>query len=101
MYETAYVEKVKLALRIKHNKLDSEITDLIEAALADLGLAGVAVGNNDDALLLEAVKMYCRAKMTTDTALSELYEERYDKQKSLFMVSGKYGTYTQAVRQDE
>ena len=35
------LEKVKLALRIVTAAFDSEINDLIDAALADLGLAGV------------------------------------------------------------
>ena len=35
--------KVKLALRITTNAFDSELTELIEAAKIDLGIAGVTV----------------------------------------------------------
>ena len=35
------LESVKLALRISTNAFDDEISDLIDAALLDLGVAGV------------------------------------------------------------
>lgn len=45
------LEKVKTALRIKTTALDSEITDLIQAALKDLEIAGVSNKNHDDPLI--------------------------------------------------
>mgnify|MGYP000672228719 CR=1 FL=1 len=41
------LEKVKLALRITTDAFDSEIQDLIDAALADLGIAGVTPDHYD------------------------------------------------------
>ena len=52
--------KVKTALRITDNDFDDEITDLIEAALIDLGIAG-ADGENvvlTNVLTLRAVITY-------------------------------------------
>ncbi|WP_276508288.1 head-tail connector protein, partial [[Clostridium] symbiosum] len=44
------LEKVKMALRIKTTAFDSEIEDLIQAALKDLEIAGVGNKNPDDPL---------------------------------------------------
>ena len=52
------LEKVKTALRIKTTALDSEITDLIQAALKDLEIAGVSNKNHDDPLIGRAVITY-------------------------------------------
>ena len=55
------IEKVKLALRIKTDAFDSEIQDLIDAALDDLGLAGVVSADDTDPLIIRAVITYCKA----------------------------------------
>ena len=56
------LEAVKRALSLTTAFYDDELQDLINAALADLGLAGI---NSDslvsDPLILQAVKTYCRA----------------------------------------
>ena len=43
------LEKVKLALRIKNNKLDDDITDLIDACKIDLSISGVKKIDETDA----------------------------------------------------
>ena len=48
------LEKVKLALRIKSNKLDGEITDLIGACKIDLSIGGVRNINDDDPIIQRA-----------------------------------------------
>ena len=54
------LEKVKLALRITTDAFDSELTDMIEAAYLDLGLAGVTPVMPEDPLIIRAVTTYCR-----------------------------------------
>ena len=51
------LSKVKLALRITTDAFDSELTDLINAALLDLGIAGVNEfeATTTDALIIRAV----------------------------------------------
>ncbi len=44
------LEKVRLALRITTTTFDEEIKDLIAAALADLGIAGVSNEDESDPL---------------------------------------------------
>lgn len=75
------LDKVKLALRITTNAFDSELTDLIEAAKADLGIAGVIVPNKLTPIITRAVITYC--KMTF--GLPEDYDQlkrSYDEQKA-------------------
>ena len=52
------LEKVKLALRITTTAFDSEIEDLVAAALADLGIAGVLTEKDSDPLITRAVITY-------------------------------------------
>lgn len=52
------VEEVKAAIRVTSTKLDDEVQSTIDAALLDLGTAGVQEA--DDALVGQAVKQYAR-----------------------------------------
>ena len=54
------LEKVKLAMAITTDAYDSEISDLIDAALLDLGIAGVDSSLIHDKLIQRAVITYCR-----------------------------------------
>lgn len=82
------LDKVKLALRIKSSAFDSEITDLIAAALADLGLAGVSQQTQTDPLIVRAVITYCRANFGEPDDYDRL-KKSYDEQKAqLSMATG-------------
>lgn len=54
------LEKVKLAMAITTDAYDSELQDLIEAALLDLGVAGVDSTLTEDKMVQRAVITYCR-----------------------------------------
>lgn len=54
------LEKVKLAMGITTNAYDNEINDLIDAALLDLGIAGVNNALVHDKMVQRAVITYCR-----------------------------------------
>lgn len=84
------LEKVKLALRIKSQAFDSEIEDLIAAALADLGLAGVMAAQEleADPLITRAVVTYCRVNFGEPDDYERM-KESYDEQKAqLSMATG-------------
>ena len=73
--------KVKLALRISTNTFDTELTDLIEAAKLDLGVAGVVVPATLDELVSRAIITYCKMSF----GLPEDYDRlnrSYDEQKA-------------------
>ena len=73
------LEKVKLALAITVDDFDSEIEDLILAALYDLSSNGVlALEKQTDPLIVQAVKTYCRAHFHSPADYDRLlaaYEE--------------------------
>lgn len=75
------LEKVKTALRIKTTALDSEITDLIQAALKDLEIAGVSNKNHDDPLIGRAVITYCAVYLGPGAQMERM-KAAYDEQKA-------------------
>ncbi len=54
------LEAVKLAMAITTDAYDSELQDLIDAALLDLGVAGVDNTLTEDKMVQRAVITYCR-----------------------------------------
>ena len=82
--------KVKLSLRISHNLLDDDLADTIEACLADLATCGVVVPQEEDPLILAAVKLYCRKEYTDDVDKAAEYQKRYDAIKSSLMMAEGY-----------
>ena len=74
--------EVKTALRVKTVAFDTEITDLINAAMLDLGVAGVVLGeNNIDPLVKRAIITYCRVNFGTPDDYDRL-KRSYDEQKA-------------------
>ena len=55
------IDSVKNALRITASDMDDDIKDLICAAKADLRISGVKVILDTDPLVIQAVKLYCKA----------------------------------------
>jgi len=83
------LESVKLSLGITVNAYDAEIQDLIDAALLDLGIAGVEGYNQNDKLVLQAVKTYCRAHFQSPADYDRL-KASYDEQKGQLMIATGY-----------
>lgn len=89
------LNKVKLALRITTNAFDAELTDLIEAARLDLGIAGVVIPAEMDALVGRAIITYCRVHFGAPDEYDRL-KASYDEQKAQLMVATGYTTWTEA-----
>jgi hypothetical protein len=85
------LEKIKQALRTSHNKLDDDIQADIDACLADLQLVGVRHKGEDDPLIFNAIKLWCRSLYTDDPAKGADYQRRYDALKSSLMMAEGYG----------
>jgi hypothetical protein len=82
------LEKVKLALRITTDAFDSELTDLISAAQMDLGIAGVVVPDEIDAIVSRAITTYCKLNFGEPDDYDRL-KRSYDEQKAqLSMATG-------------
>lgn len=84
------LEKVKMALRIKTTAFDSEIEDLIQAALKDLEIAGVGNKNPDDPLIGRAVITYCAVYMGLGDQMERM-KAAYDEQKAQMQMATGYG----------
>ena len=83
------LEEVKLALRITTNAFDAEITGLINAAKADLGIAGVTEKQETDPLIMRAVTTYCKCNFGEPDQYDRL-KASYDEQKAQLMVAAGY-----------
>ena len=83
------LDKVKLALRIKTVAFDSELEDLITAALADLGLAGVITDDTTDPLVIRAVITYCKLHFGESSDPDRL-KAAYDEQKAQMQMDTGY-----------
>lgn len=85
------LEKIKLAIRISHSKLDEDVQADIDACLADLRLCGVIYADESDPLILNAIKLWCRSLYTDDPAKGAEYLRRYESLKSCLMTAEGYG----------
>jgi len=86
--------RVKLALRITTNAFDDEITGLIRAALADLGLVGIApmllMTGTSDELIITAVITYVKLHFGEPSDPDRL-KKSYDEQKAQLITATGYG----------
>lgn len=85
------LEKVKLALRLTESAFDSELTDLINACLADLGIAGVDGVKvvMTDPLVIRACVTFCKMNFG-EPADYERLKASYDEQKAQLSMSSGY-----------
>ncbi len=74
------LNKVKDALRVKTNAYDDELTNLINAGLLDLGVAGVEFETPDD-IVVQAVITYCKMNFGLPEDYDRL-KKSYDEQKA-------------------
>lgn len=75
------LDKVKMGLRITTNAYNDEITDLIEAAKQDLGIAGVVVPETIDEIVTRAIITYCKMSFGLPEDADRL-KRSYDEQKA-------------------
>lgn len=86
------LEKVKLALRITTDDFDTELTDMINACLADLGIAGVTETDTTNALLIRAICTYCKFHFgdINGVEMLERLKASYDEQKAQMQMATGY-----------
>lgn len=82
---------VKMAMRVTTTAYDSEISALIAAACADLGVVGVtATTSETDPLLERAIVTYCRLNFGSPDDYDRL-KASYDEQKAQLISCTGYG----------
>lgn len=87
----ALLDDVKMALRVTTTAYDSEITDLINSAKLDLGIAGVELPETLDSVCNTAIKTYCKLNFgTPNPANWEYLKKFYDEQKAQLSMSTGY-----------
>ena len=91
MANSALIAKAKLALRITTTAYDSEISDLIDAAQLDLGVAGVVLPTTLDALCERAIITYVKVHFgaSADADYTRL-KASYDEQKAQLQTATGY-----------
>jgi len=93
----AFIDDIKTALRIKATAYDTEITDLISAAQADLQLSGILpekVVDTTDSLVKRAISIYCKANFGLNNPDAEKYGKSYDMLKTHLALSAEYTEVT-------
>lgn len=95
----AMLDDVKLALRITTNAFDSELSGLISAGVADLGVAGVTEDDTSDPLVKLAVTTYCKMHFgdPETNGVSSRYDRlkrSYDEQKAQLVTCTGYTEWT-------
>lgn len=89
MSDVSTLEKVKTALRITTNQFDDELNTLIEAAQLDLGIAGVIVPAELDAVVTLAIETYCKCHFGELDQYDRL-KKSYDEQKAQLSTATGY-----------
>ena len=94
----ALLDDVKVACRVTSTAYNTELTDLIDAALADLGITDI-----DQALLVttgimplikRAVLTYCKMNFgELEEGKYDRLKAAYDEQKSQLLMSSTYNTW--------
>ena len=80
----ALLAPVKLALRITTDAFDSEITDRIQAAMLDLGVAGVILPSELNTLVGQAVITYVKMNFGDPDSMGTASLSRYDRLKKSY-----------------
>lgn len=83
-------DRVKRTLRLMNTTaFDEDILDLINAALMDLGIAGVTNTDETDPLVIRAVETYCKLHFGEPEEADRL-KASYDEQKAQLSMATDY-----------
>ena len=86
------LDDVKLALRISNTSYDSEITDLIDQAKADIKLVGVLESKivDTDILIKRAIVTYCKSNFGWSNTDAERLQQSYEAIRNHLSMSIEY-----------
>lgn len=87
------MEAVKMALRVMTDAFNDELDELILAALADMGIAGVTSQDTADPIIRRAVVTYCRLHFGEPDDYDRL-KAAYDEQKAQLSMATGYTLWT-------
>ena len=84
------LDLVKKSLRITSDAYNDELNNLIDSAQLDLGIAGVTLPTNLDAICKTAICTYCKLHFGSPDDYDRL-KASYDEQKGQLRESFAYG----------
>ena len=89
----ALIDDAKIAIRISHTKLDTEVQANIDTAKAEMKRAGIlaAAVVDTDPLIAEAIKTYCKYVFASDMKQKEGFFESWQYQIDCLRKSTGYG----------
>ena len=96
------LEKVRNALRIStadNAAINDELTDLIDSAKLDLGVAGVVVPATIDSLVTKAIITYCKMSFGLPEDYDRL-KKSYDEQKAQLSNATGYTNWNVSEREE-
>lgn len=85
----ALIDNCRMALRITTTAYDTEITEYIESAKRDLGIAGVVATTTPDELVSKAIMTYVKMSFGNPDNYDRL-KESYDEQKAQLQTATGY-----------
>lgn len=96
MADVYLIEKAKMAKRITTDKFDDEVDRLLDAAMLDLGVAGVTLPDSVDPLVEQAAITYFCMNFGEPTNYDRL-KRSYDEQKAQLSTCTGYTTWAEAT----
>lgn len=92
MAAASLIAKAKLARRMTTDAFDSQVSDLLDAAMLDMGVAGVVVPSALDALVEQAAITYFLMNFGQPDDYDRL-KKSYDEQKAQLVTATGYTTW--------
>ena len=89
--ETAIVTSAKKWLRNTSDAFNEEIEQTVDACLLDLKNSGVENRDTTDALIQQAIKLYCKAQFGYND-MGDKFQKSYEFLKAALALSGDYNT---------
>ena len=94
MEENELLQRVKMSLRVKTDAFDEiELKQLICSAKLDLGIAGVVLPFELDAIVIQAIVTYCKMNFGSPEEYDKL-KASYDEQKAQLSMATGYTVWT-------
>lgn len=87
------LDRIKVALRITHSKLDADLESTIESAKMELRRIGVMVPDGDYVpdIVFNAIKTYCQMYYTDDEKKRDMFYKSFECQADGLRKSMEYG----------
>lgn len=89
----ALIDDIKATLRISNTAYNTEITDLIAAAKAELGICGLLTITETDPLIKRAIILYCKSNFGYDNPDTEKLQQSYEMLRNHLSSSAEYAYF--------